>query len=59
MLSLWRHIMLVQIKTSLSSTFARVDEMKIQEALASGRFIKLGEYEEDSETVIVLQKVEG
>lgn len=51
--------MLVQIKTSFSSTFARIDEMKIQEALASGKFIKLGEYEEDTETVVVLQKVEG
>lgn len=59
MLSLWRNIMLVQIKTNLTSTFARIDEMKILEALASGKFIKLGEYEEDSETVIVLQKVEG
>lgn len=51
--------MLVQIKTNLTSTFARIDEMKIQEALASGKFIKLGEYEEDTETVVVLQKVEG
>lgn len=51
--------MLVQIKTSLSSTFARVDEHKIKEAIASGKFVKLGEYEEDTETVVVLQKVEG